>query len=285
MRFPPHAAVRLIACSVVSFLLIGCGPSPAERLEWPTMGTVAAVQYNDNRDVPLWDAAPSCTKFAFAEVEKRLNAHDPKSEIVRLAALPEKDVLARCDAQMRPCYAAAFRLMEVSGGAFNPRWKGPGSLDLGAIAKGFAVDLADASFADLKRKTGWRLLIDLGGNVKSAKGDWKTGVKDPNGNGLAATVTLKEGEALATSATYYRGEHIYDGRTHAPVTNGVASVTVLCKSAMWADGLSTTLFVLGPDEGRAFLDKWGQTLADGERISVLWILQNGTRVTYGDARF
>ena len=220
------------------------------------MGTVAAVQYNDNRDVPLWDGAPNCTKWAFAIVEERLNAHDPKSEICRLAALPEKDILARCDVQMRPCYAAAFRLMEVSGGVFNPRWQGPDRLDLGAIAKGFAVDLADESFSDLKRKSGWRLLIDLGGNLKSVKGDWTTGVKNPSGEGIAATVTLHTGEALATSATYYRGQHIYDGRTGKPVANGVVSVTVLHPtSAMIADGLSTTLFVLGPDDGRAFLER------------------------------
>ena len=37
---------------------------------------------------------------------------------------------------------------------------------------------------------------------------------------------------------------------------GMAGVTVVAPSAMLADGLSTTLFVLGPDAGAAFLDRW-----------------------------
>ena len=240
----------LLSFVLSSLVLLGCSRTPVERVEWPVMGTIAAVQYNDNRDVPLLDVAPNCTKWAFAEVERLLNAHDPKSEISRLAALPEKDVLERCDAQMRPCYEMAFRLMRESGGAFNPRWQGPKRLDLGAIAKGFAVDFADETFSDLKRRSGWRMLIDLGGNLKAVKGDWTVGVKD------GESFVLHEGEACATSARYYRGNHIKDGRTGANVTNGVYSVTVIHpKSAMLADGLSTTLFILGREKGEEFLKK------------------------------
>ena len=112
-------------------------------------------------------------------------------------------------------------------------------------------------------------------------------MKDPNGDGLAATVTLRSGEALATSAEYFRGKHIYDGRTGRPVSNDVASVTVLCESAMMADGLSTTLFVLGHEEGKSFLEKNrpGLLRTAGEKVSALWILKNGTKVVWGDARF
>ena len=245
MRLSAWCLVLGAWCAVV-----GCDKAPIKRIEWPVMGTVAAVQYNDNRDVPLWDAAPNCTKWAFAEIERSLNVHDPKSEICCLAALPEKDVLARCDVRMRPCYEAAFRLMRESGGAFNPRWPGQNRLDLGAIAKGFAVDFADETFSDLKRKSGWRMLIDLGGNLKAVKGDWTVGIKD------GESFVLREGEACATSARYYRGDHIKDGRTGADVTNGVYSVTVIHpSSAMLADGLSTTLFILGREKGEAFLKK------------------------------
>ena len=60
--------------------------------------------------------------------------------------------------------------------------------------------------------------------------------------------------ACATSAEYYRGKHIYDGRTGQAVSNGVTSVTVVHPtSAMLADGLSTTLFVFGKEEGERFL--------------------------------
>ena len=116
---------------------------------------------------------------------------------------------------------------------------------------------------------------------------------DPNGGGFAAVVDLHEGEALATSATYYRGSHIYDGRTGLAVSNGVASVTVLCRSAMWADGLSTTLFILGPEAGRAFVEEKCPlfmpdcyALSDGKYAAVLWILSDGRQVKLDpDSRF
>ena len=104
-------------------------------------------------------------------------------------------------------------------------------------------------------------------------------------DGFAAVVDLHEGEALATSATYYRGSHIYDGRTGLAVSNGVASVTVLCNSAMWADGLSTTLFVLGPEEGKKFLDDKLKLLVGDMEVSALWIMDGGRQEIYGNARF
>ena len=239
-------------------------------------------------------AATSVVRQITFDLEHALNAHDPDSELSRLAPLEEEEILSQCgkspmlySRDVRPCYEAAFKLMHESGGAFNPRWRGPKTLDLGAIAKGFAVDVAAkdcyADHADA--------LIDIGGNIKAVRGEggshrpWRTGVKDPNGDGFAAVVELREGEALATSATYYRGSHIYDGRTGLAVSNGVASVTVLCSSAMWADGLSTTLFVLGPEEGKKFLDDKLKLLVGDMEVSALWIMDGGRQEIYGNARF
>ncbi|MGN0855123.1 MAG: FAD:protein FMN transferase [Kiritimatiellia bacterium] len=263
-------------------LLAGCGGAPVERLEWPVMGTVAAVQTRGAAASAAASAVREVARRKLQAVEARLNAHDPQSELARLAACTDSGVVARCAADVRPCYEAAFALRQASGGAFNPRWRGPDTLDLGAIAKGFAVDRA----ADgLSVPDGAAALLDLGGNVRSLGGRWRTGVLDPSGAGMAATVDLRAGEALATSATYYRGAHITDGRTGLSVSNGVASVTVLCPSAMWADGLSTTLFILGPDEGRAFLDNRLSGLCGDLRVAVLWIMKDGVQLTYGDARF
>ena len=275
---------------VAAMCLAGCGRTEIERVEWQVMGTVAAIQTRSSRTTAA--ASPSdCRRTvqeAFADVERLLSAHDPESELSRLSSLTEDEILSGCDKERprfpwlatRPCYEAAFKLMKASGGAFNPRWRGPKTLDLGAIAKGFSVDVAAmAVYVD-----GADALLDLGGNLKAVRGEggshkpWKTGVKNPSGDGFAATVELKEGEALATSATYFRGTHIYDGRTGRPVTNGVASVTVLCSSAMWADGLSTTLFVLGPNEGRAFLETHRKALVGDDSVSVLWVLSDNSQV-------
>ena len=272
-----------LAAALLTALLCasaGCDGGKIDRVEWPVMGTIAAVQLRSS-SVFEYHAATSVVQQITVDLERALNAHDPDSELSRLAPLEEGEILAGCGKspmvyrrEVRPCYEAAFKLMHASGGVFNPRWRGTNTLDLGAIAKGFAVDVA-ALDCYVDRADA---LVDIGGNIKSVRGTWKTGVKNPNGDGFAAVVELREGEALATSATYYRGSHIFDGRTGLAVSNGVASVTVLCDSAMWADGLSTTLFVLGPEEGRAFLDKHLVELVGDKKVAVLWILDDGSQI-------
>ena len=238
-------------CLVILALLgglVGCGRSKVERVEWPVMGTIAAVQ---TRGVCLSSEALGAVKAEFNRVNGHFNVHDPKAPIHGIAK--ETDELIRSRSMVFPwdCYATALDLRDASEGAFNPRWRGPGTLDMGAIAKGFAVDLATDAVKECYEKAGGKMpamLIDLGGNLKAVKGDWTVGVKD------GEVFVLREGEACATSARYYRGDHIKDGRTGANVTNGVYSVTVIHpKSAMLADGLSTTLFILGREKGEKFL--------------------------------
>jgi thiamine biosynthesis lipoprotein len=138
------------------------------------------------------------------------------------------------------------------------------SLDFGAIAKGYAVDLA---WARLKAAGHTNLLVDFGGNLRAlgeaapGRGGWRTGVRNPfASNTLIGKFLMLDGEAVATSGNYerfveidgFRYAHIMDGRTGRPVT-GMAGVTVIAPDAMTADGLSTALFVLGPQKGAALL--------------------------------
>ena len=226
-------------CLVILALLeelVGCGRPKVERVEWVVMDTVAAVQF---RGGPVDRVAVEAIREAFENVNAEFNAFDAQSAICRTG---------KCTAFGQSCWDFAFRLTDETGGAFDPRWKGDGKLDFGAVAKGFAVDVAAERITALKRSAA--VLIDLGGNLRAVKGDWTVGIKD------GESFVLHEGEACATSARYYRGSHIKDGRTGADVTNGVYSVTVIHpKSAMLADGLSTTLFILGREKGEAFLKK------------------------------
>jgi len=237
--------MRILCLLSFAFCLAGCGRAKVERVEWTTMGTVAAVQMRGASSEKM-SAAVAEVKSTFAEVEKLLNAHDPNSELSHLASLSEAEILKKCSPLVKPCYEMAFDLMRKSDGAFNPRWRGTNTLDLGAIAKGYAVDCAA-----LNVWNGEDILLDLGGNLKSIRGTWKVGIA-----GSGETLTLTSGMACATSAEYYRGKHIYDGRTGRAVTNDVKSVTVVHPTrAMLADGLSTTLFVLGYEEGEKFLQR------------------------------
>ena len=250
-----------VVIAVVALCVAGCARRPADRVEWTTMGTVAAVQARGG-DIA---AVRAVVQEAFDEVSMEFNAYDPQSAINRLGG---------CTDFGKPCFDCAMSLKEKSGGAFNPSWRGDGRLDFGAIAKGFAVDVA-AERLEAAGLRGTDILLDLGGNLKAVRGEWRVGVKNPFGSGICWEIPLKEGESLATSATYFRGAHIRDGRTgEALDANGVASVTVKCPSAMLADGLSTTLFVLGPDKGRAFLDR------HGFGVSVLFVMSDGRKVEF-----
>lgn len=219
-----------------SFLLLGCSRPKVERTEWVVMDTIAAVQFRGGRE----DARTTRrVQEVFLRVTDEFNAFDRDSVINRTG---------ECSDFGRPCWDFAFKLKEQTGGAFNPYWKGGDKLDFGAVAKGFAVDVAAESVRTNSLPQQCGLLIDLGGNLKAARGDWTVGIRD------GESFTLHEGEACATSARYYRGSHIKDARTGLDVTSAVHSVTVVHpSSAMIADGLSTVLFILGRERGEAFL--------------------------------
>lgn len=227
-------------------VLVGCSQRPIERVEWTTMGTVAAVQWKaDGHD---YRPAVETVKGVFSQVETLLNAHDPESELSRLATEDDATVLARCNRLVRPCYEAAFRLRDETGGVFNPRWRGRKTLDLGGIAKGYAVDLAAAALTNLPASA--EVLVDLGGNLKCVCGTWSTAIESSSSENF----DLRSGAACATSGEYYRGHHIKDGRTGGDIASTAYSVTVIHPdSAMLADGLSTVLFILGRDRGEVFL--------------------------------
>lgn len=253
--------IRCILLSLCLLLAVGCGSHGVDSLQWMTMGTVAKVSFKDSDRLsfrPLANVSSKdrrclvdAVKAVYDNVEGRLSIWNKDSEISRYTSLE------KVSPEMRPCYEAAFRMRKVSGGAFNPFWRGKGTgPDLGGIAKGFAVDLAAEKLnpkgSGFSSRCGEGLLLDLGGNLKVVSGEWRTGIRNPYGE--MRTILLTNGMACATSGEYERGKHIYDGRTGAAVSNSLVSVTVVHpSSAMLADGLSTTLFVLGKEEGERFL--------------------------------
>ena len=253
--------MRVCRVFALAMLALGCSRAKVERIEWPVMGTIAAVQTRGATAEEMTQVVRA-VKAEFARVEKLLNAHDPNSELSRLAPLAEQEILKTCDPTMKPCYELAFAWRETTHGAFNPRWRGTNTLDLGAIAKGFAVDLAAAHVP----KGAYDVLLDLGGNLRAVRGDWKVGIA-----GSGESLELEENQSCATSAEYYRGKHIYDGRTGLAVSNDVSSVTVVATEAMYADLFSTTAFIFGPEESKPYLNGW-------HTCSVLWIMKDGRKI-------
>lgn len=158
------------------------------------------------------------------------------------------------------------------------KWEAEIQVDLSGIAKGFAVDQLAAL---LERARISQYLVEIGGELKgrglSPSGEpWMIGIEKPLGGQktVQRVVRLDRG-ALATSGDYRnffeqngrRFSHLIDPRSGRPVAHGLASVTVIARSTMEADALSTALMVLGPEAG--------PELAEREKIAALFVAQQG----------
>ncbi|GAA1263824.1 hypothetical protein GCM10009634_03870 [Saccharothrix xinjiangensis] len=114
-------------------------------------------------------------------------------------------------------------------------------LDPCAVVKGWAVQRA----ADLLVEAGaTRLVVNAGGDVATAGGPWRVGVRHPGRPDRLCAVLEVTDRAVATSGRYERGDHVVDARTGAPVT-GLLSLTVVAPTLTEADATATAAFALG----------------------------------------
>ena len=131
-------------------------------------------------------------------------------------------------------------------------------IDLGGIAKGYAVDKA---VEKLRQEGVKQAIVNAGGDLyllgsPPGKSFWNVGINHPFKKGKILGMVRTRNEAIATSGNYERyftlgGKrygHILNPHTGMPV-EGILSVTVLSEKALTADGLATAIFVLGPKKG------------------------------------
>ena len=153
-------------------------------------------------------------------------------------------------------------------------------LDVGAIAKGYAVEMV-ARKLEKKGITGY--MLNVGGNVRAvgARGDgtlWTVGVENPlqdGGRDYVAYLKLSH-ESLVTSGSYQRYyvvdgkryHHIIDPETLMP-SEGFLSVSILCESSAMGDALSTALFCMDVERGKALI-------ASVEGAEAMWVLPDGS---------
>jgi thiamine biosynthesis lipoprotein len=262
------------------------------------MGTLVTIHIvhdilRESRDA---DAAITRAFGWFHEIEARCSRFDEKSELRRLivgSAIEVSPILFE---------AIRFSLMvaEESGGAFDPTVgqrmvaRGfnrehrvdviedtvsyrdvridagrrtitllrPLTLDLGAVAKGLAVDAAAREL-----KAFQDFAIDAGGDLylggSNERGEpWSVGIRHPREDDAVIATLRVSNQAVCTSGDYERRtpdgaeHHIVDPRTGTS-PDSVISATVVAPGAMLADALATAAFVLGPREGVEFLTRSG----------------------------
>ena len=152
-------------------------------------------------------------------------------------------------------------------------------IDLGGIAKGFT----SSRIMEIFKKDGVTCgMVSLGGNVhllgtKQDGSAWRVGIQDPNNTDDMLGVLEANDCAVITSGAYERNfekdgvtyHHIIDPATGKPSNSGLTSVTIVSKDGTLADGLSTSLFVMGKDKAIAYwkqhADEFDTILVDKDR--------------------
>lgn len=158
--------------------------------------------------------------------------------------------------------AATYRDVAIDERRGTITLQRPLLLDLGAVAKGMAIDLASRELAPFEH-----FGIDAGGDLylagHNADGEpWLVGIRHPNSDETLLSSVRVSDRAVCTSGNYERrgsdpdAGHIINP-TDGVVPTSLVSATVVAPSAMLADALATAAFVLGPDSGRQLLDDHG----------------------------
>jgi thiamine biosynthesis lipoprotein len=166
-----------------------------------------------------------------------------------------------------------FRLVRLDRASGTVRFEQDGvRINLGGIAKGYVVERG----IDTLRHRGVEHAIVTAGGDSRLLGDhrgrpWMVGIRDPREEGEVAISVPLVDEAVSTSGDYeryfdedgVRYHHIISPSTGEPAA-GVQSATVFGPDAVITDALSTSVFVLGVDEGLTLIG----TLPDYESIVI-----------------
>ncbi len=155
-------------------------------------------------------------------------------------------------------------------------------LDVGAIAKGYAVEQIAQS---LKKQGIGGYIINVGGNIRTVGsradgGKWLVGIENPNTENTDEPYIAYleiDNASVVTSGSYQRYytvdgrryHHIIDPETLMPGENFV-SVSLVCKDSGMGDAFSTALFSMTFEEGLALAEKT-------ENLEAMWVLPNGEK--------
>jgi thiamine biosynthesis lipoprotein len=180
-------------------------------------------------------------------------------------SMPDENTIAATKARV------GYEKLILDANAMTVRFAVGGMrLDLGGIGKGYAVDKA---VEVMQRKGAIAGMVDSGGNIRCfgkpvSNDTWLVGIQDPNLTDLSAGVDSEPimilkliDMAVATSGDYMRFvtvagkkvSHIIDTNTAAGAGK-LSSDTIIAKTALDADALSTAVNVLGPEKGLALIE-------------------------------
>ena len=222
-------------------------------------------EINRNAGIRMTRVSPETLdviETAFLASEKSLGAFDPTiGPIVKLWDFAEKKMPS--DKEIKHALPLVnYRDIIIDRNASTVLLSKKGMmLDLGAIAKGYAADMAVDSLIKKGIQSG---LVSIAGDIrtfglKPDKKPWTIGIKNPRQTGtkdeIIAMARLTD-KAISTSGDYERYfitagrryHHILDPKTGFPAET-CRSVSIVTDKAVDSDAFSTAIFVLGPDKG------------------------------------
>lgn len=187
-------------------------------------------------------------------------------------AAPSKNQIARAKIKV------GFEKLQLDGDNRTVKFSVEGMrLDLGGIAKGYAIDKAVEAMQKCGASGG---MVDIGGDIRcfgtppKGRDHWLVGVQDPNvadddiGTGQLL-LTLKLTNAAVATSGGYRRFVLIDGKKYSHIIDAnrgssareLASVTIISKDAISADALATAVSVIGSEKGLALIEKTPETEA------------------------
>ena len=221
--------------------------TPAESAEAPAEEPVAAPEKDAAAPEEAQEAAPAAAEASTAAA--------PAAEETAPAAAAG-DTATEAAAAAAPAEAPKVQITFGIPGM---------EIDLGGIAKGYTSSRVMEIFKEYGVEHG---LVSLGGNVQALGGKqdgnpWRVAIQNP--------------ESEQDGVRYH---HIIDPRTGSPADSGIISSTIISSDGALADGLSTSLFIMGLEEAekywRANADKFDFVLED--RSGKLYISEGAAKM-------
>lgn len=152
-------------------------------------------------------------------------------------------------------------------------------IDLGALAKGYIADTLKSFLIENGVESGY---LNIGGNVlcigsKPDESAWNIGIQKPFGKqGETIYIAKIKDSSVVSSGTYERGfekdgiryHHLLDAKNGMPMNNDLVHVTIFCKNSLQADMLSSSVFLMGLEKGKNYIE-------NTEDVEAIFVDTNG----------
>lgn len=190
----------------------------------------------------------------FKYVDEKFSPFKITSEIAKINSGKIKE--AEWSSDMKEVFELSEKTRKETDGFFNVK-ANDGKYNLSGLVKGWAIYNAGKIISNLGFKN---FYVEAGGDIqvsgKNRQGhSWTIGIKNPfKTEEIIKVIYLKDGQGIATSGTYLRGQHIYNPKERGKKITDIVSLTVIGPNIYEADRFATAAFAMGKN-GINFIEK------------------------------